>query len=291
MKFKKNFLYFINNLREKHRVSVRNQHTDSEVWYVHLSPLNVVSGFVALIMVLFIIIVTTVAYTSILDFIPGYPGNKSRELLVNNIIRLDSLEQEIRNMRVYSDNISLIMEGKNPVTSTDAGKNDSLAKGGADAVSRIIEDSLLRYQMEMSGGMYSLNDPSATRKNLRNAMELFTPVRGVVSQKFSPVDGRYGVVLATTDNQQVMSVMDGTVLSSEWNPQQGYVLYVQHANNIISIYRHLVSVLKKVGDRVQSGEIVGYTGGDSRESISKNVFQFELWHNGTPVDPQGYIVF
>ena len=57
------------------------------------------------------------------------------------------------------------------------------------------------------------------------------------------------------------------------------------------VYRHNVSVLKKAGDRVSSGEIIGYTGGENAPGQDKNLFEFELWHNGTPVDPQGYIVF
>lgn len=155
----------------------------------------------------------------------------------------------------------------------------------------IAEDSLLRAQMETPGSPYSLYDPDAARKNLRSAMELFAPVKGVVTARFSPIDNRFGVSLATTSNQQVMAVMDGTVISAPWTPEDGFVLYVQHANNMISVYRHNVSVLKKAGDRVSSGEIIGYTGGENAPGQDKNLFEFELWHNGTPVDPQGYIVF
>lgn len=75
--------------------------------------------------------------------------------------------------------------------------------------------------METPGGIYSLNDPDAARKNLRSAMELYTPVKGVVTEKFSPIDNRYGTTLATAGNQQVMAVMDGTVVSSSWTPEDG----------------------------------------------------------------------
>ena len=276
MNFRQNIAYFIRHLREKHRLSVRNQHTDREIWYMHISPLNLLAGLLALILILFILIASTVAYTPVLDLLPGYPGKKSRTMLVENIMRLDSLEQELRNMQVYSENIALIMAGRNPVT-----RNDMLE----------AEDSLLRAQMETPGSPYSLYDPDAARKNLRSAMELFAPVKGVVTARFSPIDNRFGVSLATTSNQQVMAVMDGTVISAPWTPEDGFVLYVQHANNMISVYRHNVSVLKKAGDRVSSGEIIGYTGGENAPGQDKNLFEFELWHNGTPVDPQGYIVF
>ena len=144
MKLKKSIAYFIRNLREKHRISIRNLHTDREVWYMYISPLNLLAGFIALVLVLFIIITTTVAYTPILDLIPGYPGNKSRTLLIENIVRLDSLEQEIRNMQIYSENISLIMAGKNPVTRNNVTVADSSKKNNT-IVASIVEDSILRF--------------------------------------------------------------------------------------------------------------------------------------------------
>ena len=291
MNFRQNIAYFIRHLREKHRLSVRNQHTDREIWYMHISPLNLLAGLLALILILFILIASTVAYTPVLDLLPGYPGKKSRTMLVENIMRLDSLEQELRNMQVYSENIALIMAGRNPVTRNDMQAADSLSAKKGATVAAIAEDSLLRAQMETPGSPYSLYDPDAARKNLRSAMELFAPVKGVVTARFSPIDNRFGVSLATTSNQQVMAVMDGTVISAPWTPEDGFVLYVQHANNMISVYRHNVSVLKKAGDRVSSGEIIGYTGGENAPGQDKNLFEFELWHNGTPVDPQGYIGF
>lgn len=47
-------------------------------------------------------------------------------------------------------------------------------------------------------------------------------------------------------------------------------------------------MLKKAGDRVSSGEIIGYTGGENAPGQDKNLFEFELWHNGTPVDRRIY---
>lgn len=177
MNFRQNIAYFIRHLREKHRLSVRNQHTDREIWYMHISPLNLLAGLLALILILFILIASTVAYTPVLDLLPGYPGKKSRTMLVENIMRLDSLEQELRNMQVYSENIALIMAGRNPVTRNDMQAADSLSAKKGATVAAIAEDSLLRAQMETPGSPYSLYDPDAARKNLRSAMELFAPVQ------------------------------------------------------------------------------------------------------------------
>ena len=216
--FKNSYRYFIRHLREKHRFSIRNQHTDTEVWYIYISPLNVLAGLLALVLVLFIIVTTTVAYTPILDFIPGYPGTKSRTMLIETIMRRDSLEKEIKNMQIYNENVALIMAGKNPVTRNDMQTADSASRSKNPTVGAIIEDSILRSQMENPGSAYSINNPDAARKTLRSALELFPPVKGVVASKFEPKEGAYGIRVVTTANQPVMAILDGTVISSSWTP-------------------------------------------------------------------------
>lgn len=290
MKSQQNFVYFLRNLREKHRLSLRNQHNSSEVWYMHISPVNVVSGFLALVLVLFIIILTTVAYTPILDLIPGYPGNKSRELLTQNIMRLDSMERELVNLQIYSENVALIMEGKTPIMRNVQQSGDSIKSTKPEIVTPNSEDSILRAQIE-GDGIYRLNDPVSVRKNMRSNMELITPVKGIISAHFNPKRNQYGVNIATATSQQVMAVEAGTIVLSTWSPEDGYVIQIQHPNNLISIYKHNAQALKPTGSRVKSGEVIGYTGEGLSGEAGKEMFRFELWHNGSPVDPEGYIVF
>lgn len=291
MGFRKSFLYLMRNLREKHRFSIRDQHTDREVWYMHISPLYLFSGLLALVLILFIAVTSIVAYTPVLDLIPGYPGSKSRLMLINNIMRLDSLEQEINNMQLYSENIALIMEGKSPATRRNMQPGDSLSKSAAESVPRIAEDSLLRLELETPGGPYSLSDPSSARRNLRSALDLYAPVRGVVAEKFNPRNGTYGVKLATTLNQEVMAVADGTILSAGWSPEEGHLLFIQHGDNLVSICRRMADTLKKAGDHVSGGEVIGYAGTQNLDTSGRNLFEFELWYNGTPIDPESYITF
>ncbi|MBP3355967.1 MAG: M23 family metallopeptidase [Rikenellaceae bacterium] len=286
MEFGKGLKYLIRNLREKHRLSLRNQHDDSEVWYMFISPLNIVSVIVAVVLVLFVIILSTVAYTSILDLVPGYPGSRSRAMLVENIMRLDSMERELSNMRVYSDNIALVMAGKTPVMRT-LPEADTFSPELTDktAVPRTAEDSVLRSQME-GEGEYGLNRASSVKK-LRESFELAAPVSGIVIEKFDPRSGQYGVGITTTAEQPVVAVAAGTVILSMWSPDEGYVMQVQHPDNIVSVYKHVEQVIRQVGERVRVGEILGYTASEA----DRGVMVFELWNNGTAVDPEGYILF
>ncbi len=284
MQKERNFIYFLRNMRRKHRLSLRNEHEVGEVWYTYISPLNAVAGFLALVLVLFIVILTTVAYTPVLDLIPGYPGNKSREMLTSGIMRLDSMEREMAAMQVYIDNVALIMDGKTPVVrSSSLTPGDSVKKGGVQTVARNQADSILRAQIEGQGA-YRLNESQGAKA----FQGLTAPVKGVAATRFNPREGRFGTGIATATGQQVMAAGDGTVILSMWSPDEGHVVQVQHAGNMITVYKHLAGVVASVGARVKSGEAIGYTG---EEGASKKVFEFEIWAGGSPVDPETYIVF
>ena len=76
---------------------------------------------------------------------------------------------------------------------------------------------------------------------------------------------------------------------NRWTPEAGHIIEIQHTNNLLSIYRHLSQPLVTKGDRIRSGELLR-----SRPEVQNGMvqpFEFELWNNGKPVDPEGYIIF
>jgi len=70
----------------------------------------------------------------------------------------------------------------------------------------------------------------------------------------------------------------------------GYVIQVQHAANIISLYKHNARPLKKQGDKVKAGDAIAIVG-NSGELTTGPHLHLELWQNGIPVNPEDYIVF
>ena len=78
-------------------------------------------------------------------------------------------------------------------------------------------------------------------------------------------------------------------MQSLWAPETGYTVVLQHAGNLISIYKNLSQSLVSVGQTIRSGELIGYNA--EAENGEVKLFEFELWNNGKPVDPEGYIVF
>ena len=76
---------------------------------------------------------------------------------------------------------------------------------------------------------------------------------------------------------------------SLWNPETGYIVVLHHDGNLISVYKNLSQSLVTTGQTIRSGELIGYNAEVQDGEV--RLFEFELWNNGKPVDPEGYIVF
>lgn len=279
----------IANLWRKHRLSLRDERDNREMWYMYISPLSIVAGILALVLVLFIVILSSVAYTPLLEFLPGYQGNRTRTILLENIVRLDSMERQLSQMKVYSDNIALIMEGKTPVMRSLTDQNQSTTD--KSIVMPSVEDSILRAQIEGDGD-YSIANQASSRRSVRESMELVSPLAGgVIVNQFSPRSGSMGVSIASTADTQVVAIGEGTVILTTWSPDDGYLVEVQHAGGLLSIYRNMTQSLVEVGQKLKAGQIVGYNADATDEGNTPQLLQFEIWSDGKPVDPESYIVF
>jgi murein DD-endopeptidase MepM/ murein hydrolase activator NlpD len=80
------------------------------------------------------------------------------------------------------------------------------------------------------------------------------------------------------------------VVYADWTLEKGYVIGVQHAGNFFSLYKHNSALLKKEGDLVKAGEPIAIIG-QSGELTTGPHLHFELWFNGTPINPKDYISF
>jgi murein DD-endopeptidase MepM/ murein hydrolase activator NlpD len=68
------------------------------------------------------------------------------------------------------------------------------------------------------------------------------------------------------------------------------VIGIQHSNNLFSFYKHNSSLLKKAGDFVKAGEVIAIIGNSGELSTGPHL-HFELWSNGSALDPQKYVAF
>ena len=74
----------------KRRLSMRNATDNQEEWHTHISPAGIFAAFVAFVLLIFVLVLTFVAYSPVLELLPGYrsEADKSRENIIRNIMRL-----------------------------------------------------------------------------------------------------------------------------------------------------------------------------------------------------------
>ena len=258
---------------------------NEELWHAEMSPMKMTAVGVAVITIVFGVLLILVAYTPLLDLMPGYRthAGRSREMLIRSIVRIDSLERKMNDMLTYNENRILVVGGKTPAMQSV--KNDSLHRSKT-FVAPSKADSLLRQKIE-NDERYRLNGakPNAT---IQNALNAVAPMYGIISERFN-AKGLLGVRMNGTRDAQVSAIADGVVVLSEWSPEAGYSVVIQHKENYLSVYRHMSGVLLSAGERVQGAQAIGYAGSDKEEELS--MLEFELWREGKAINPELYIIF
>lgn len=274
-------------LRTRFRMVVMDDSTFEERVSVTLTPLGILVALSAITIVMTALVVSLIAFTPIREYIPGYADVGMQQDLIELNEKTDSLVREAEANEQYLANLKKILKGndtavivQNPTDTTKKYENLNF--------SRSPEDSALRDEFENSD-QYSLAI-GVTRKTGISGYFFFAPVKGSITSSFNLAEEHFGVDVASSENESVKATLDGTVISSGWNPEDGYVIQVQHSNNLISVYKHNAALLKKTGQFVKAGEPIAIIGNSGEHSTGPHV-HFEIWYNGAPVDPQEYVVF
>ncbi len=280
--------HYIHKLKSKYRLSILNDQTFEEVWVMRLSRLNVIVAVGATAIFLVTAVILLIALTPMREFIPGYPDGNTRRSIVENALKTDSLERELRQWKIYLGNLHTILRGENPNNMESI--PDTSIRYSEINFARSIEDSLLRMQIETEE-LYNLSvvDSRSDRDNLTR-LHFFPPVKGVITNPFNAKSGHLGVDVVAPPNEVIVAIADGTVTLSSWTLETGYVIQIQHASNLLSVYKHNSKLLKQSGAHVKTGEAIAIIG-NSGELTTGPHLHFELWHKGTPLNPEQYIVF
>ncbi|TAE12735.1 MAG: M23 family metallopeptidase [Bacteroidetes bacterium] len=148
-------------------------------------------------------------------------------------------------------------------------------------------DVRLREEMETR----SANTPTTFSTNKGEQLKdmyFFSPVKGIVSNKYDSRTGHLGVDIVSDKDAPLKAIYDGTVIMASWTDETGYVITIQHQSDLLSVYKHCSVLLKKQGDFVRAGEIVAIIG-NSGELTTGPHLHFELWYKGNPINPEGLI--
>ena len=268
------------------RLSMVDASSHERLWSLRFSQTTMIVAITSAVVIFIVGLFCIIAYTPIRTFIPGYPDAYSRRQAIQNAQRIDSLETRIIQWQLYSENLRRIVTGQDPI------RMDSLILGskGSSALPSAqfleLRDSLLRADVS---AQEQFGVSSQGRSLPIEAQTFFPPIKGVISNAFDATVHPWTDITAPAGSV-VLSILDGTVIFAGWNDESGYTIQIQHANDIVSIYKHNQKLLKKTGDKVSAGASIALVGNTGSLTTGDHL-HFELWYKGDAVDPTKYISF
>lgn len=118
------------------------------------------------------------------------------------------------------------------------------------------------------------------------------PIRGELTNRYGAKrsDGGVtwkGLFIRAEPGTEVRAVADGQVVFADWIRGFGNLTIVDHGHNYLSIYGNNESLMRQVGSRVATGEViatVGNSGGNPETGL-----YFELRYEGRAFDPMKWV--
>ncbi|MGB0896964.1 MAG: M23 family metallopeptidase [Flavobacteriaceae bacterium] len=271
-------------LLSKYRLVILNDDTFEEKISFNLTRLNVFvfAGFSAIAL----IALTTVliAFTPLREYIPGYSSTALKKKAYTLTHKTDSLIVALETNKKQLSSIRKVLTG-NVFDVDSIQENRSTDEIHFEAIPTSKEDSLLRNAVAKED-KYNLLETDVNQENF----VLFPPIKGSISEGFQEDIKHYAVDVVVAEGTPVKSVADGRVIFAEWTVETGYVLIIDHGNQLLSVYKHNSAVNKSQGDFVKTGEVIAFSGAAGELSTGPHL-HFELWSKGYPLNPTNFIDF
>ena len=279
---------FLKNLITPYRMVIINEETFDERIQYRITRLSLLLAALFSIVALVSLVFSTIAYTPLKEYIPGYDSSELRKQAVQNLFITDSLITLYNQNLQYLNAVRAVLNEEISFEDPELSEQ-SLQVENQDApefISSVPEDSLLRVLVSQQDKY----NPDLKSSNITLETLLLPPALGPISQEFNPEEGHYAVDIVLEENTPIKAISDGRVIFAEWTAQTGYVIILEHSKGILSVYKHNASLSKEQGDVVQGGEVIALAG-NTGELTTGYHLHFELWVEGYPMDPKNFFNF
>ena len=278
-------------LFQKHTLIILNEESQEEQFSFRLNRMNVL--VVIALMTFFTMACTTLTllYTPLHDYI--LPSEKQvdvqdKQEILNLTNQIEQLEIKTKANDIYIKNLRSILSGEVPIPEIDTTQSPITKSVDLSKIdlAPTKDDLDLRKEVEQEE-MFSVQ---GNQDNQESGSLLFTPLKGIVTSGYETEENHLAIDIAAQQGEAIKSVAMGTVIFTDWTPDTGFVAIIQHPRGMISVYKHALTVYKKMGDVVKKGEVIAAVGNTGELTTGPHL-HFELWIDGAPVDPKQYIVF
>ena len=276
----------VDKLSERFHFLLVNEKTLAKKKLFSSSAISLASSSLFVFLLLLSSAFMVIYITPLKEYFRGYTSIELRENAVENSMKLDSLESLYLTQSNYIKSLQDLLSGN--ISFEDLDKNTATLETNQielQLVKTNTEDSLLRVLVDEEDKYNAFE-----LEGQRFTTVLFPPVKGGLSSRYDNENKHYGVDIVMPENSPVHSISEGIVVFAEWTSETGFVIIIEHLNGLTSIYKHNSSIIKVQGDRIETGEIIAFTGNTGSLTTGPHL-HFELWYQGEPVDPESYIEF
>ena len=280
------------NVRHKYRLSITDENFH-EKFSFRLSSLNFWTAVSLCSIILIALTVIIVVFTPVRRFIPGYVKKDLMEQAVIDRMRLDSIQLKLETQSLMLRTLNAVLTGDIPMEDSKIIRDSLLDYSNieyhislADSLLRLEIERADKYTLDFDGVQMNGSDPK--RAGFANNILFYKPAEGRVYKKFDHQTRHYGIDIEVDPNSVIKSVLDGSVVLTTWSPERGHIMVIEHDDKVISIYEAAAALFKRTGEFVRAGEAIGIAG----QSVFNGQvihLHFELWYNGTPVDPEKHL--
>ena len=291
---KEKSLEWLGKLRNTYRLVVMNDETFQEVGSYKLSLLNVYIFLSTVGVLLSLAVGALIFFTPLKRYVPGYGSTSNDREMIRLNKQVEEMEEELAAFRTYTENVQRMLSG-DVQTEKDVPKvkpsysADSLAANPPE-IPAVDED--LRREVALSELGRAAQEPRTSNFSPRDVpleqMFFSPPIKGKISAGFDPDKKHFGTDVVAPQNTAIKSAMDGYVFFSDWTLETGNTIGIQHANNVITFYKHNSALLKKNGSFVKAGEAIAIIGNTGTKTSGPHL-HFELWHKGRPINAVDFV--
>ncbi len=281
----------ITRLQEKYKLVILNDNTFEEKISFRASLWYLIIGTAAFAIVLVFLTLMIIKGTPLKHYLIGVSDVSSQREIVNAYLKIDSLTKLTEQNEVYLENIKRVINGEISEGKSERPADDEAQKNAKALNNKISKEELELRKLIESESQFDLNVEQLSKEHKGvSAFTFFSPIKGNITEHFDKSRQHFGIDIAAKKNENIKAVLEGTVVLSSFTPETGNVIAIQHRDNMLSFYKHCSALLKKAGSFVRAGEVIAVVGNTGEYTTGPHL-HFELWMNGSAVNPEEFINF
>lgn len=259
------------NIRSLYRFQIIDTNTYDVKWVIEMSKLNLFVIIWVLLLFFLLLAFVIFAITPLRFLLPDYVGTNAddKKEVIQLKLKTEELEEKIHQYTQYYTNLELILKDSIGIHQDYLQQQDKIAvdssyyfptAGKLESRYRKEFENLLQKDRkeEKSGKLYILN-------------QMHLPVEGKpVAVESVDLQSKTLKIKAKND-ASVYAVLAGVVIAKYLTGNKIH-LFIQHENNILSIYKFEGRTDVSLGEKVFAGQLIGVISEKGDEILS-----FDLW--------------